>query len=814
MNKKRIFILIVLLLIISLTIGGTYALWKITSDQANSNTLGTNCFEITLQDKTKLITIEKAHPISDTEGLTGEGYTFSVKNTCDTYATYEVNLENILSRNKQLPNEYIKYSINDGTPITLTSRTTSDPVNEDADVAYQLTSGSLAPDEEDIYTLKLWLDEDTPPISNVMNAEFLSKIVVVGSYIEKENLTNEMTFTITTDKTEYTKISETITIKAISTKYKIIEYSYDKNAWTSITPMKEIIIKQVYSKEGSFKVYFKDEVGNINDVEIVTSYLDQTAPTIYVEIEEAWDPNLKIRMEDSKSGLAGYQLTNENIEPLEWKSASGNRFEMIEKISEEGTYYLWSKDQLDNISYQEIVVNKVDKIKPTQSFRVENSTLGSNGWYKSVNLKVNLIDNESGISSAKYCFTTSESCIPNQNIAITENTFNYIFGNSSANQKICVQTIDNSDNISEPTCSEAYKVDNDLPIANLQVSTTNDSIVINASLSTDNSSGITNYFYSLDGVNFIETTINNYTFSKLQNNNYTIYLKVKDSAGNISNVITKNAIINITRSWTFTSSTGFSVPYNGIYRVELWGEKGGSGALYNSQWTGGEGGGAGSGSNGSYIYGYIEMNLGTQLYFGVDVGGGTTTKGQSDPNPNDGNKWAYSYGGYGGGSSDIRINNSDLSNRIMVAGGGGGVTNSYGAYYRNNEPPGAINMYAGYSVWGGFSINGNETKSNGNFLYGSNGNGSKSGLFGLGPGAGGGGYYGGASGYAVPNQLIGGYRGTSYINTSYFFQYNSALNSKSSISVTNNGNANMSSPNFQVSQTTYQNALATITYIY
>ena len=55
--------------------------------------------------------------------------------------------------------------------------------------SFKLTSGSLKPDEEATYELKLWMDSETPAIDEVMSATFDSKITVNTSYIEEENLT-------------------------------------------------------------------------------------------------------------------------------------------------------------------------------------------------------------------------------------------------------------------------------------------------------------------------------------------------------------------------------------------------------------------------------------------------------------------------------------------------------------------------------------------------------------------------------------------------------------------------------------------------
>ena len=190
MKRKKVLIILLVLLGIMSIVGISYARWLFTSKQRNFNTLGSKCFELTMMNETEGITLNKTYPISDEEGLSTTGYTFTIKNTCNTYATYEVNLEDMLVEEKRLSGEYIKVSINDGTPVNLKNLEEKEAHIEEPDKSYELTSGSLAPEEEATYTIKLWMDESTPAIEETMNATFLSKISIEAGYIPEENLEN------------------------------------------------------------------------------------------------------------------------------------------------------------------------------------------------------------------------------------------------------------------------------------------------------------------------------------------------------------------------------------------------------------------------------------------------------------------------------------------------------------------------------------------------------------------------------------------------------------------------------------------------
>ena len=226
-SLKNKFVLGILLIFI--TIGISYAYWNYNEKQNDFNVAKTNCFSLTYTDNTDAITLDNMVPTEDEESLKEKGYSFTIKNTCNTIATYEVNLEDLLaSQNvKQFPNQYIKVSLNDGTPKVLNTYEEAKTTLDTATSSFKLTSGSLKPNEEATYELKLWMDANTPAIDEVMNATFESKITVNTSYIEEENLANEITILATSQNDDYSKDKETFKIDITSASKNIIEYSYD-----------------------------------------------------------------------------------------------------------------------------------------------------------------------------------------------------------------------------------------------------------------------------------------------------------------------------------------------------------------------------------------------------------------------------------------------------------------------------------------------------------------------------------------------------------------------------------------------------------
>ena len=185
----------------------------------------------------------------------------------------------------------------------------------------------------------------------------------------------------------------------------------------------------------------------------------------------------------------------------------------------------------------------------------------------------------------------------------------------------------------------------------------------------------------------------------------------------------------------------------GTYKIELWG--------------------AGTTAGGGYTSGIIHFYNKTSLFLLI---GGVALQGD-----------LIGIGGYNGGgtsqiigryyndirqaggdgATDLRINETDLHSRIMVSGGAGGGTSSYKGGFGGGLIGGDGICFDGSTVGKG----GNQTNG---------GNGRFSGEFGIGAtshpsegtdlaGCGGGGYFGGGSGYHIQEDAAGG-GGSSYIS--------------------------------------------------
>ena len=191
-KKRNILVIAVLLIGVVAIIGVSYALWVLNLTQQGQNDIASSCFNITFTDKDN-ISLQKAYPILDEDGKKLTPYEFTITNTCDSYASFNVNLE-VLNTTTLTNNDAVKVMISSKTGDTETEintnllssyKTTMKTLNN-AQTAFNLTTGYLNAKESKTYTLRLWLDENVDMnTKGVQNTKFSSKVVVTTSYAKE-----------------------------------------------------------------------------------------------------------------------------------------------------------------------------------------------------------------------------------------------------------------------------------------------------------------------------------------------------------------------------------------------------------------------------------------------------------------------------------------------------------------------------------------------------------------------------------------------------------------------------------------------------
>ena len=156
-KNKKVYVIIVLLIGIILLITTSFALWQITLKQYDENKLTTSCFRIKFKDQDS-INLTDAYPMSDEEGKKLKHYIFTITNTCNTHAAYQINLE-ILNDTTLENISLIKTSFNEKNPRILTDYLTVDKTLENSTTSKRIENGYIFPNEEKTFTLNLWIGE-------------------------------------------------------------------------------------------------------------------------------------------------------------------------------------------------------------------------------------------------------------------------------------------------------------------------------------------------------------------------------------------------------------------------------------------------------------------------------------------------------------------------------------------------------------------------------------------------------------------------------------------------------------------------------
>ena len=169
--------------LVLLLLGGTFALWFITRTQEGINRISAlDCLDISLTGN-ESINLERSFPISNAEGMQLTPHSFTVRNECDTFIEVDIVLA-VLSETTMLP-EYVRVSLqrNNNTSdnsFLLSTRNIITPTVLDGAISRELeTEIILGPNQIMERDLRIWMDE--PVLFEQANGmEFNSRIVIVA----------------------------------------------------------------------------------------------------------------------------------------------------------------------------------------------------------------------------------------------------------------------------------------------------------------------------------------------------------------------------------------------------------------------------------------------------------------------------------------------------------------------------------------------------------------------------------------------------------------------------------------------------------
>ena len=175
LNNKKIIISVIVLLLI-LGIGFSYAWWRYTVIQDNPNTAMSKCLSIELANQANEINLTNMYPISDEEGRKLTPFTFTLTNTCTMSAKYTLNLE--MLEGTTLNSKYLAVLVNKGNIKLLSDYDTAKTVIDGSTESRTLDTGVLQANSSKDYSISIWMDKSVTLADDAQNKTFKSKVVV------------------------------------------------------------------------------------------------------------------------------------------------------------------------------------------------------------------------------------------------------------------------------------------------------------------------------------------------------------------------------------------------------------------------------------------------------------------------------------------------------------------------------------------------------------------------------------------------------------------------------------------------------------
>ena len=201
--KKRMLILCIMLAVVLITSGVSYAIFTSYSSQSDANTLAASCMDLEFNGQNE-INLLNTYPISEGEALEQTPYTFTIKNNCDNYIEYYV-IASVISTTNKVDSKYVKVSLlgdndlNGAVINTLESIATPQSLSKYSITEnYILKRGDgISKDESRTFNFRMWLDSSNKDVwarEDIEGKDYQIKISVVGTVKTrpKDNLKDDL----------------------------------------------------------------------------------------------------------------------------------------------------------------------------------------------------------------------------------------------------------------------------------------------------------------------------------------------------------------------------------------------------------------------------------------------------------------------------------------------------------------------------------------------------------------------------------------------------------------------------------------------
>ncbi len=283
--KHKISLLVIgILLVVSLLISSSYALWVFNVSQESTNVLVSDCFEITFADDNNSIGLSSSFPMKDSDGVKTTPYIFTIRNICNHPVGYKINLETL--NTSTIDESYIQVDLN-GRVTNYDDTTSIEPTLSNAKNAVMLYEDILEANGEKTSYLRLWINENAPS-ANIENKLYTSKISVsatVKKQYEVAMLTDGITFA-TSIRTLSGDIIESEDQPNTTIKHIIISSDAPSENTNTITLSAEESPNEIYAWFDTDTIYLYSIANKI--------YMNPNSTALFYRLEALEDLDLSI----------------------------------------------------------------------------------------------------------------------------------------------------------------------------------------------------------------------------------------------------------------------------------------------------------------------------------------------------------------------------------------------------------------------------------------------------------------------------------------------------------------------------------------
>ena len=156
-KKNKKFIIIGIIIIILLIIGIAFAYFTTTLNGSKDYVIRAGSLKLDLTEENEL-TLERVIPVEDSEGMSLDGFSFSLTNEGDIDTDYTIYLDDVALNEgeSRISDTALRYSLVKNNVVGQAS----DLVSMGSNPNRVVDSGTISPDEKINYTLKIWVDYD------------------------------------------------------------------------------------------------------------------------------------------------------------------------------------------------------------------------------------------------------------------------------------------------------------------------------------------------------------------------------------------------------------------------------------------------------------------------------------------------------------------------------------------------------------------------------------------------------------------------------------------------------------------------------